>query len=95
MTPPSLRTDMGYDETRGANVSLSLTMPLSDPLKGVSRECADMAQSDRNLARFQYVIEMWQDGIITRATAEKEAENLGFELTPDTDDSEMFVVQVP
>ena len=82
-TPSSLNMQSGYTEDLGANVSFGLTIPLSDPTTAARTNCVKFAEQDQARQHFTWLLDMYEQGVITREALEKEAAKLGMTLAPE------------
>ena len=78
--------------------SVGLTIPLGDTTRGAANECREYAIKDQQRQHFNWMLEHYENGVITRETLEKEAARLGLEidLTGDvSDNSGGFSIDIP
>ena len=73
----------GYTEDLGANVSFGLTIPLNDPTSAARTNCVEFAEQDQSRQHFTWLLDMYEQGVITRESLEKEAAKLGMTLAPE------------
>ena len=85
-TDPSrqLEFSSGYSEQLGSNASVTLSIPLGDSTAAARKNCIKFARKDQARQHFAWLLEMYEQGVITRQALEAEAVRLGMELAPES-----------
>ena len=79
---PELTVNGGYDENQGTNASFGLTIPLGDNTSTARQQCETFARKDQGRQHFIWLLELYDQGVITRESLAEQAEELGMELAP-------------
>lgn len=72
----------GYDEDQGTNVSFGVTIPLGDNTSAARRQCETFARKDQGRQHFNWLLDLYDQGVITREALAEQAEELGMKLAP-------------
>ena len=85
-TDPSRRLEFssGYSEQLGSNAAVTLSIPLGDSTAAARKNCIKFARKDQARQHFAWLLEMYEQGVITRQALEAEAVRLGMELAPES-----------
>ena len=79
---PELTVNGGYDEFNGNNASFGLTIPLGDNTSGARQQCETFARQDQGRQHFAWLLDLYDQGVITREALAEQAKELGMELAP-------------
>lgn len=79
---PELTIDGGYDEYQGSNASFGLSIPLGDNTSGARQQCETFARKDQGRQHFTWLLDLYDQGVITREALAEQAEELGMKLAP-------------
>ena len=88
--PPELIMEGGYNEFQGSNAMIGISIPLGNPTADASRNCVEFARQDQARQHFMWLLDMYENGVITRESLEAQAEALGMTLTPTATDDNLF-----
>ena len=80
---PELTVNGGYDENMGSNASFGLTIPLGDKTTAARQQCETFARQDQGRQHFTWLLDLYDQGVITREALAEQAQELGMKLAPE------------
>ena len=82
--PSQLEFNSGYNEWQGANASFGVTVPLGDRTAKARANCLKFARLDQRRQHFDWLLDLYDQGVIDRQALQAEASKLGITLSPES-----------